>query len=82
MQDSFLIDYEGSRILIEHQKKIQNKNLLFTAHLPKENITIECIKYNDGALRWFDRDVNHETEISKAIGEALDIYIMKNKEVL
>jgi hypothetical protein len=79
MKNKFFIPYKGLETLIELHSSDQYNNTFFKAHLPEEDILIEYTEDDEGAGRWLDMRMHHQTDVSSELGELIDLYVTQHK---
>lgn len=81
MQNKFETDYQGKNIQVEYRTGNQPNEFIFMVSLPEGPKQLHCKKDNEGAYRWMNED-GSVSDDNKAIGEAIETYLVQQKITL
>lgn len=69
---TFDINYDNRTVTVEQLGKEHYKVLL-----PVKTLHLTLKQDNEGANHWFEDDTDNETPVTKALGEAIELHLMK-----
>jgi len=78
MKKTFAIHYNNQETTIEQLAADQHGNVYYVARLSGENVRLEYTQDDEGAGHWIDEQANHETEVSREIGQLIELYLVQH----